>query len=175
MSLANPSHLSLTCVSSVALVCARRGESCTSSLTCTTRFPGLGSSPSPLASLMRRPLTSPTSLVLWSRGMPQSRRLSTRGTTGLQCPRGPEPSGRLLVETEAQVRVMDAEPLYGGSDLGKIRCSRGGPLCVAGAILGPNAPLWFSLSHTASLGIFMYLFSHLADAFIQSDLQMRTL
>ncbi len=42
------------------------------------RFPGLGSSPSPLASLMRQSLTSPTPLVLWSRGMPQSRRSRTR-------------------------------------------------------------------------------------------------
>ncbi len=48
------------------------GESCPSSLTCTMRFPGLGSRHSPLASLMRRPLTSPTLLVLWSRGTPQS-------------------------------------------------------------------------------------------------------
>ncbi len=69
MSLANTSHLSSTSVSSVALVSARRGESCPSSLTCTTKFPGHGSSPSPLVSLMRRPLTSPTSLVLWSRGI----------------------------------------------------------------------------------------------------------
>ncbi len=48
MSLANPSHQSSTSVSSVALVRARRGESSPSSLTCTTRLPGLGSSPSPL-------------------------------------------------------------------------------------------------------------------------------
>ncbi len=52
----------------MALVRARRGESCLSSLTCIMRFPGLGSSLSPPASLMRRPLTSPASLVLWSRG-----------------------------------------------------------------------------------------------------------
>ncbi len=30
------------------------------------------------------------------------------------CPRGLEPSGGLLVKTEAQVRVMDAELPYGG-------------------------------------------------------------
>ncbi len=78
MSLASPSHLSLTSVSSVALVRARRGKSCLSSLTCIMRFPGLGDSLSPPASLMRRPLTSPTSLVLWSRGTPQSRRSRTR-------------------------------------------------------------------------------------------------
>ncbi len=77
-SLVSPSHLSSTSVSSVALVRARQGESCLSSLTCTTRFPGLGSSLSPPASLMRWPLTSPTSLVLWSRGTPQSRRSRTR-------------------------------------------------------------------------------------------------
>ncbi len=29
------------------------------------------------------------------------------------CPRGLEPSGGLLVKTEAQVRGMDAEPPYG--------------------------------------------------------------
>ncbi len=36
------------------------------------------------------------------------------------CPTSLEPSGELLVKTEAQVRGMDAEPPYGGSDLGKI-------------------------------------------------------
>ncbi len=66
-----------TSVSSVALVRTRRGESCLTSLTCIMRFPGLGSSLSPPASLMRRPLTSPTSLVLWSRGTSQSRRSRT--------------------------------------------------------------------------------------------------
>ncbi len=48
------------------------------------------------------------------------------------CPRGPEPSGRLLVKTETQVRGMFAEPSCGGSDLGKIWHGRGGHLCVAG-------------------------------------------
>ncbi len=46
------------------------------------------------------------------------------------CPRGPEPSGGLLVKTETQVRGMDAEPPYGGSDLGKIRCSPMPPLVL---------------------------------------------
>ncbi len=55
---------SWTFFSSLALVRARQWESCLFSL----RFPGLGSSLSPPASLMQRPLTSPTSLVLWSRG-----------------------------------------------------------------------------------------------------------
>ncbi len=36
------------------------------------------------------------------------------------CPTSLEPSGGLLVKTEAQVRGMNAEPPYGGSDLGKI-------------------------------------------------------
>ncbi len=43
------------------------------------------------------------------------------------CPRGLEPSGGLLVKTEAQVRGMDAELPYGGSDLGKIQRGRNGP------------------------------------------------
>ncbi len=33
------------------------------------------------------------------------------------CPRGPETSGGLSVETETQVGGMDAEPPDGGSDL----------------------------------------------------------
>ncbi len=45
---------------------------------------------------------------------------------------------------------MDAEPPYGGSDLGKIRRGRGGPLCISGV---DQCPLWFSLSHPTSLGI----------------------
>ncbi len=73
-----PIHLSVTSVSSVALLRDRRRESCLSSLTCIKRFPDLGSSLSPPASLMRRTLTSPTSLVLWSRGMAQSRQSRTR-------------------------------------------------------------------------------------------------
>ncbi len=60
------------------------------------------------------------------------------------CPRGPEPSGGLLVKTETQVRGMDAELLYGGSDLGKIWCGRGGPHCVAG--IDPMPPLVLPLS-----------------------------
>ncbi len=64
----SPSHLSSTSVSSLALVRARQWESCLFSLTCFMRFPGLGSGLSPPASLMQRPLTSPTSLVLWSGG-----------------------------------------------------------------------------------------------------------
>ncbi len=47
------------------------------------------------------------------------------------CLRGPEHSGGIL-ETETQVRAMDAEPPYCGSDLVKIPCGRGGPLCIAG-------------------------------------------
>ncbi len=39
---------------------------------------------------------------------------------------------------------MDAEPPYGGSDLGKIWCGRGGPLCVAG--VDPMPPLVLPLS-----------------------------
>ncbi len=39
---------------------------------------------------------------------------------------------------------MDAEPPYGESDLGKIRRSRGGPLCVAG--VDPMPPLVLPLS-----------------------------
>ncbi len=39
---------------------------------------------------------------------------------------------------------MDREPPYGGSDLGKIRCSRGGTLCVAG--VDPMPPLVLPLS-----------------------------
>ncbi len=65
------------------------------------------------------------------------------------CPRGPEPSGRLLVKTETQVRGMDAEPPYGGSDLGKIRSGRGGPMFVTGVDPMPpfdshslTLPLW---------------------------------
>ncbi len=73
-----PIHLSVTSVSSVALLRDRRRESCLSSLTCIKRFPDLGSSLSPPASLMRRTLTSPTSLVLWSRGMAQSQQSRTR-------------------------------------------------------------------------------------------------
>ncbi len=60
------------------------------------------------------------------------------------CPRGLEPSGGLLVKTEAQFRGMDAEPPYGGSDLGKIRRGRGGPLCVSG--VDPMPPLVLPLS-----------------------------
>ncbi len=60
------------------------------------------------------------------------------------CPTGLEPSGGLLVKTEAQVREMDAEPSYGGSDLGKIRHGRGGPLCVTGVV--PMPPLVLPLS-----------------------------
>ncbi len=60
------------------------------------------------------------------------------------CPRGLEPSGGLLVKTEAQFWGMDAEPPYGGSDLGKIRRGRGGPLCVAG--VDPTPPLVLILS-----------------------------
>ncbi len=59
-------------------------------------------------------------------------------------PRGPEPSSGLLVKTGTQVRGMDAEPPYSGSDLGKIPCSRGGPLCVAG--VDPMPPLVLPLS-----------------------------
>ncbi len=39
---------------------------------------------------------------------------------------------------------MDAEPPHGGSDLGKIRCGRGGTLCVAG--VDPMPPLVLPLS-----------------------------
>ncbi len=60
------------------------------------------------------------------------------------CPRGLEPSGGLLVKTEAQFRGMDAEPPYGGSDLGKIRRGRAGPLCVSG--VDPMPPLVLPLS-----------------------------
>ncbi len=60
------------------------------------------------------------------------------------CPRGPEPSGGLLVKTETQVRGMDAEPPYGGSDLGKIRCGSSGPLCVTR--VDPMSPLVLPLS-----------------------------
>ncbi len=60
------------------------------------------------------------------------------------CPRGLEPSGGLLVKTEAQVRGIDAEPPYGRSDLGKIWRGRGGPLCVAG--VDPMPPLVLPLS-----------------------------
>ncbi len=88
------SQSSLTSVYSVALVRARRGESCHSSLTCTTRFPGLGSSPSPLTSLMRRPLTSPTLLVLWNRGTLQSRTPQSRTHAQLRTSRRiPPPHG----------------------------------------------------------------------------------
>ncbi len=60
------------------------------------------------------------------------------------CPRGPEPSGELSVETETQVGGMDAEPPDGGSDLGTIWRGRGGPLCVSG--VDPVPPLVLPLS-----------------------------
>ncbi len=60
------------------------------------------------------------------------------------CPRDLEPSGVLLVKTEAQFRGMDAEPPYGESDLGKIWRGRGGPLCVPG--IDPMPPLVLPLS-----------------------------
>ncbi len=59
------------------------------------------------------------------------------------CLRGPEHSGGIL-ETETQVRGMDAELPYCGSDLVKIPCGRGGPLCIAG--VDPMLPLVLPLS-----------------------------
>ncbi len=60
------------------------------------------------------------------------------------CPRGPEPSDVLSVETETQVGGMNAEPSDGGSLLGTIRRGRGGPLCVSG--IDPMPPLVLPLS-----------------------------
>ncbi len=60
------------------------------------------------------------------------------------CPRGPEPSSGLSVETETQVRGMNAEPPDGGSDLGMIRRRRSGHLCIAG--VDPMPPLVLPLS-----------------------------
>ncbi len=60
----------------------------------------------------------------------------------------PEPSSGLSVKTETQVRGMDAELLDGGSDLGMIWHSRGGPLWSQEST---QCPLWFSLSHPTSI------------------------
>ncbi len=60
------------------------------------------------------------------------------------CPRGPEPSDRLSVETVTQVRGMDAKPSDGGSYLGTIPHGRGGSLCVAGVDPMPPLVLPFS-------------------------------
>ncbi len=60
------------------------------------------------------------------------------------CPRGPEPSDVLSVETEIQVGGMNAEQPDGGSHFGTIRRGRGGPLCVSG--IDPMPPLVLPLS-----------------------------
>ncbi len=52
-----------------------------------------------------------------------------------------EPRSRLSVETEAQVGGVDVEPLNGGPDLGFVRQSRSGPLCIAGVVPMPTLVL----------------------------------
>ncbi len=59
-------------------------------------------------------------------------------------------TANFLSRQKLRCRGMDSEPPYGGSDLGKIRRGRGGPLCVAG--VEPMPPLILPLSPT-SLGI----------------------
>ncbi len=73
MSPASPELRNSTSGSSVVHIPSLKGGSCHFSAICIERSPDPGSSHFPPALLTRRPLTSPTSWVLWSRVTPPCR------------------------------------------------------------------------------------------------------
>ncbi len=65
---------------------------------------------------------------------------------------------RRPIETGAEARRMDASPRCGEENLESVMPGSGGPLCYSGC------PLWYSLVHTAPLGL---------DAMVQTWLRLR--